>query len=146
MSAVVSLRPPNERDEQAATLAGASQRSAGAALQSLGITMGPEELGEGQPEVPSEMVIVDRVKVFFTRSGFEVHAPFRSQFSIAARKSEFEEFFDVEIVVDEETLLSGVTVKGGGRELPVDVLPSGIRGIVKAISFPPPPELPGFFT
>lgn len=146
MSAVVTLRAAGERDPDAPMLGGGRQGGAGAALQALGITMGSDEQAASAPQVTSEMVVVDRVKVFFTRAGFEVHAPFPSGFNIAARKSEFEEYFSVEIFVDEEQLLSGVTLKDGGRELPVEVLPSEVRTIVQAVEFPPPPELPGFFT
>lgn len=83
-----------------------------------------------------------RAKGYFEKSGFEVHAPIGTTFSIAASKSFFEEFFGEGLVVDEERFFAPVTTTEGGDQLPTDGLPEEIRDVVQAVFLPPPPELP----
>jgi len=80
------------------------------------------------------------VKTHFTQAGFEVHAPFNTSFSIAAKESVFEKFFGHKLLIDQETLLGTVTTESGSRDLPMDMLPDEVRPHVKAISFIPPPS------
>jgi len=86
------------------------------------------------------MRITSMVKQHFTTSGFEVHAPFASSFSIAAKESVFEKFFGQKLVIDQEQLLGTVTTEAGGLELPMDMLPDDVAPHVKSISFIPPPS------
>lgn len=105
--------------------------------------------GEGGPAVPSDVAVPEqgsamaRAKGYFTRAGFEVHAPVGTSFSVAAGRSKFEEFFGVRLVVDEETLLSPVTTEDGGDELPLDAVPEDVRALLEGISLSRPPEIPG---
>ncbi len=98
---------------------------------------GPSEVGVPLHENP-----IARAKSYFTSAGFEVHAPLRSSFSIAGRRSLFESFFGDRVVVDEEVLGGSVTTGAGGSELALDRLPEEIRTLVEKISFPPSPQLP----
>lgn len=80
-----------------------------------------------------------QVKGWFTKAGFEVHAPFISSFSIGAKQSLFEETFGALLVID-EGLTSSVTLEGGERDLDVERLPEEIRLLIKSIAFIPPPD------
>lgn len=99
-------------------------------------------VSEAGDESPPNQETLAKVKAHFTSSGFEVHAPFWSRFSIAGRRSFFEQFFGTRLVVDEEALIQTVTTETGERELPVVVLPPEVRQHVASISFIPPPDLP----
>jgi hypothetical protein len=84
-----------------------------------------------------------QVKGWFTKAGFEVHAPFISSFSIGAKQSLFEETFATRLILD-EGLTSSVTLEDGGRDLDVNRLPEEIRVLIKSISFVPPPDWANF--
>ncbi len=113
-----------------------------------GVDMGNQELGASAPEdpgavsVPGQGSAVAKAKGYFTKAGFEVHAPVGASFSIGGRRSHFEEFFGQPLRVDEERPFSPVTTADGGDQLPLDPLPDDVRAMVGSISFPPPPDLP----
>lgn len=95
---------------------------------------------------PGPSDVLARAKGWFEKAGFEVHAPIRMTFSIAAQRSFFENFFSVGLVVDEEHFFVPVTTADGGDQLPTDPLPEEIRSLVRSISLPPPPDLPDGLT
>ena len=113
-----------------------------------GVDMGAEGLGpsaQGEPgaaDVPGQGSAVAKAKGYFTKAGFEVHAPVGTSFSIGGRRSQFEGFFGQRLRVDEERLFSPVTTADGGNQLPLDAVPEEVRAMVESVSFPPPPELP----
>lgn len=80
-----------------------------------------------------------QVKGWFTKAGFEVHAPFISSFSIGGKQTLFEETFGAKLLIA-EGLTSSVTLEGGDRDLDVTRLPDEIRLLIKTISFIPPPD------
>lgn len=80
-----------------------------------------------------------QLKASLTKAGFEVHAPFQTTFSIGAKKSLFEEYFGLELAID-EGLLGIVTVTGGGQELSLDAVPDDVRVFVRRIAFVSPPS------
>ncbi len=113
-----------------------------------GVDLGLDEVAapsKGEPaatpavEQPSAMA---RVKRYFEKSKFDIHAPIGMTFSIAARRSFFEQFFGQRLVIDEERFFAPVTTADGSSQLSVEVLPEEIRVLVKSISLPPPPEIP----
>ena len=117
----------------------------GGEAAAVGGSPGSGRLAPADVSVPEQGSAMARVKGYFTRAGFEVHAPVGTTFSIAARRSLFEEFFGERLRVDEEQLLSPVRTADGGDSLPLERLPAEIRNLVEAVSFPPPPQLPGGF-
>lgn len=147
ISAVVELRPEAEASRGAPLENPAGVASEAAAmLQGYNLEQPPDS---GSPEiapagtgVPESGSATARAKGFFTRAGFEVHAPVGTSFSIAARRSHFEAFFGQSLVVDESQLGSPVTTAAGDRELPLGVLPDDVAHIVRSVAFLPPPELP----
>jgi len=80
-----------------------------------------------------------QLKADLTKAGFEVHAPFKTSFSIGAKKSLFEEYFAQKLLIDED-LLGIVTIDGGSQELPLDAVPDGVRAFVHSIAFVSPPS------
>lgn len=102
------------------------------------MTNAEERAAAGAPELHDNQATA-QVKGWFTKAGYEVHAPFQTSFSIGAKQSLFEETFGTTLVL-EEGLTSSVTVEGGGRDLDVDRLPEEIRQLIKTISFIPPPD------
>jgi hypothetical protein len=102
------------------------------------MTNNEERKAAGAPELHDNQATA-QVKGWFTKAGFEVHAPFISSFSIGAKRSLFEETFGTHLVI-EEGLTSSVTLEGGGRDLDVERLPEEIRQLIKTISFIPPPD------
>ncbi len=99
----------------------------------------PEGAGSSAPDWPT----VAKTKSYFTSAGFEVHAPLGTSFSIGAKRSHFESYFGQQLAVDEDDLLGVVTTADGGADLPLDPLPDDVRPAVKAVTFPPKPDLPG---
>ncbi len=97
--------------------------------------------GPGDVSVPTSGSDLARAKAYFTKAGFEVHAPLGTSFSIGNRKSRFETFFGQALVLDDDVLGSPVTLEGGGRDLPVEPLPDEIREMVESITLPEPPDL-----
>lgn len=97
-------------------------------------------------KVPVAVAQVARTKQFFANSGFEVHAPVGSTFSIGGKQSVFERFFDVELSVDETQLGSPVSTASGERHLDLDTLPEEFHLILESITFPPAVEIPGLAT
>jgi hypothetical protein len=107
--------------------------------------------GERSSEAPEsgiplseDLRAVGLVKSRFTSAGFEVHAPFTGMFSIGGRRSLFEKYFGLEVVVDDTQLIRKVQTAGGSYDLPLDKLPDELQGLVKSIAFPPPPDFAGF--
>ncbi len=90
---------------------------------------------------PRDLATIARTKSYFTNAGFEVHAPLGMSFSIAAKRSHFEEYFGQKLAIDDEDLFGAVTTEGGDAVLPLDPLPDDIRPMVRAVTFPPPPSL-----
>lgn len=149
LSAVVSMRrdrPPGADDEPtvenpggvggeaAAILAGSNPSDASASSRAVSAS---------DVAVPAHGGAIARTKAYFTKAGFEVHAPLGALFSIGNRKSRFETFFGQPLVIDEDRLGGPVTMEGGGRDLPLEPLPDEIREMVEAITLPSPPDLPG---
>ncbi len=92
----------------------------------------------------NDLARITPVKGHFTSAGFEVHAPFTGQFSIGGRRSLFEQYFGQRVLVDDSQLMRKVTTEDGGYDLPLEVLPDELRGLVKSICFQPPPDFAGF--
>lgn len=90
----------------------------------------------------NDMASIAPVKGHFTSAGFEVHAPLGSSFGIAGPKSLFEKIFDRGLVVNDQDLVTSITVEGGGVDLPLDSLPEDLRAVVESVSFIAPPPLP----
>jgi hypothetical protein len=106
---------------------------------------------ERQTETPEsgiplseDLRAIGLVKSRFTSAGFEVHAPFTGMFSIGGRVSLFESYFGEKITVDDRQLIRTVTTAAGSYDLPLDPLPDELKGLVKSISFTPPPDFAGF--
>jgi hypothetical protein len=113
------------------------------------VTVLPKE--ERQAETPEsgiplseDLRVIGLVKSRFTSAGFEVHAPFTGKFSIGGRRSLFEQYFGQKVNVDDSQLIRKVTTEDGGYDLPLDVLPDELKGLVKSISFQPPPDFARF--
>ncbi len=141
LSAVVQLKPANERAPEDAV---EEARPAPQVAVPEGIHIAPAP-GEAPREVkvPVAVAQVARIKQFFANSGFEVHAPVGSQFSIGGKQSVFERFFATSLTVDEEQLGAPVSVEGGGRNLPLSTLPEEFQAIVAEVSFVPAIQIPG---
>ncbi len=90
----------------------------------------------------NDMASISPVKAHFTTAGFEVHAPLGSSFGIAGPKSLFEKTFGQTLVVNDQELVTSVTVEGGGYDLPLDPLPENVQGVVESVRFIEPPPLP----
>lgn len=90
---------------------------------------------------PRDLATIAKTKSYFTNAGFEVHAPLGMSFSIAAKRSHFEEYFGQKLAIEDEDLFGAVTTEGGDAVLPLDPIPDDIRPMVRAVSFPPPPDL-----
>ncbi len=146
VSAVVELR------EDAATSGAAVEDPINVASEAAGMLAGVD-LGledapapsKGEPAAtpaPGPGNAIAQAKRYFEKAKFDIHAPIGMTFSIAARRTYFEQFFGQRLVIDEERFFAPVTTADGGNELPVDGLPEDIRSLVKTISLPPPPELP----
>lgn len=103
-----------------------------------------QETPESGVPLSEDLRAMGLVKSRFTSAGFEVHAPFTGRFSIGARRSLFESFFGEPIVVDDTQLIRTVKTASGSFELPIEKLPEEVRGLVKSIEFPPPPDFAGF--
>lgn len=100
----------------------------------------PAEFLESESDAGAYQRETAKVKAHFTASGFEVHAPFTSNFSIGAKVSQFEAYFGKGVKLEDDGLFTSVTVEGGGRELDLDALPEDARAIVKSVFFMPPPD------
>ena len=90
----------------------------------------------------NDLASITPAKGHFTSAGFEVHAPLGSTFDIAGPKSQFEKTFGVDLVVNDQDLVTQVTTSGGDLELPLDPLPDEIRRVVASVRFAEPPPLP----
>lgn len=148
LSAVVHVRAGPEAtggpavENPAGVVSEASSMLAGYDLGSP-LDPGSPEAAPAGTDVAGQGSAVAAVKAFFTRAGFEVHAPVGTTFSIAATLSHFEDFFGQHLVVDEDELGAPVSVADGARQLSLEALPDDVRALVEEISFLPPPELPG---
>ena len=105
-----------------------------------GVDLGVDAASSAGPS--AGQASVSRLKGWFEKAGFEVHAPIGNTFSIAGRRSFFERFFARSLVVDEERFFAPVTTDDGGDQLPIEALPDEVRTMVRSISLPSPPELP----
>lgn len=104
------------------------------------------ETPESGVPLSEDLRVIGLVKSRFTSAGFEVHAPFTGKFSIGGRRSLFESYFGRKVIVDDSDLLRKVVTEDGGYDLPLDVLPEELKGLVQSISFMPPPDFTGFGT
>ena len=141
LSAVVQLKPVGERAP------GSAEEDTGPPPRvdiPEGVNIAPAP-GEAPREVkvPVAVAQVARCKQWFANSGFEVHAPVGSTFSIGGKQSQFERFFETTLTVDEEQLGNPVSLESGGRVLGLGVLPDEMKGIVAEISFTPAVQVPG---
>ena len=89
----------------------------------------------------NDLASITPAKGHFTSAGFEVHAPLGSTFGIAGPKSQFEKTFGVDLVVNDQDLVTQVTTSGGDLELPLDPLPEEVRKVVESVRFAEPPPL-----
>ena len=89
----------------------------------------------------NDLASISPVKGHFTSAGFEVHAPLGASFGIAGPKSLFEKLFDLTLVVNEQDMITTVTVEGGGYDLPLDPLPENVRSVIESLRFIDPPPL-----
>ena len=89
----------------------------------------------------NDMATITPVKGYFTSAGYEVHAPLGATFAIAAGKSQFEQTFGVELLVNDENLVTTVSTLTGDLDLPLDPLPEEIRKVVQSVRFTEPPPL-----
>lgn len=148
LSAVVSLRRDSQPEPGEATVEnpGGVGGEAAAILEGSSPT---EESSSSRAVSPADVAVpahggaIARTKAYFTKAGFEVHAPLGVLFSIGNRKSRFETFFGRTLVIDEERLGGPVTTEDGGRQLPLEPLPEEIRDLVEEITLPDPPDLLG---
>lgn len=95
---------------------------------------------------PAEL---EKVKIFFQDSGFEVGSGFANSFSITGEKKLFEKIFETKISTNEN---QAVKSRGGDSEnetseLSLTKLPGDIKKIVEAVTFTEPPDFgPGNFS
>ena len=89
----------------------------------------------------NDLASITPVKGHFTSAGFEVHAPLGATFAIAGPKSLFEKTFGRDLVVNDQDLVTTVTIVDGGLDLPLDPLPDNFRAIVESVRFTEPPPL-----
>ena len=89
----------------------------------------------------NDMATITPVKGHFTTAGFEVHAPLGSTFAIAGPKSQFENTFGVELLVNDQDLVTTVSTETGDLNLPLDPLPDNIKQVVESVRFTEPPPL-----
>lgn len=147
LSAVVYLRRDSQTDPDEATVEnpGGVGGEAAAILEGSSPT---DESTSSRVVSPADVAVpvhggaIARTKAYFTKAGFEVHAPVGDSFSIGAPQSHFEDFFGQRLTVDQERLFGSVTTVDGEDHLPLEALPEEVRAMVESISFPPPPELP----
>ncbi len=89
----------------------------------------------------NDMATITPVKGHFTTAGFEVHAPLGATFAIAGPKSQFEKTFGVELIVNDQDLVTTVSTESGDLNLPLDPLPDEIKRVVESVRFTEPPPL-----
>lgn len=142
LSAVVQLKPVEERAPQTDEPEETGPPPQVAVPEGIHIAPAPGEATR-EVKVPVAVAQVARTKQFFANSGFEVHAPVGSTFSIGAKQSVFERFFEVGLTVDEEQLGNPVSLDDGGRVLRLDTLPDEVRSLIAEISFAPAVKVPG---
>lgn len=147
VSAVVEVR--EETGDGAGAAAGDPMEVVAEATGMLaGVDLGLDDVAapsKGEPAptpAPDPPTPMAQVKRYFEKEKFDIHAPIAMTFSIAARRSHFEQFFGRRLVVDEERFFAPVTTADGGDQLPTEGLPGEIRAFVKSVSLPPPPDLP----
>ena len=140
---MVQLRPVEERAPGEESVAPETPRID--IPEGIHIAPAPGEATR-EVKVPVAVAQVARTKQFFANSGFEVHAPVGSTFSIGGKQSTFERFFDVELMVDENQLGSPVSTVAGDRHLDLHTLPEEFQVIVGSITFPPAVTVPGMPT
>lgn len=142
LSAVVKLKPVEERAPETGETEEEAPPPNVQVPEGIHIAPAPGEATR-EVKVPVAVAQVARVKQYFANSGFEVHAPVGSTFSIGAKQSVFERFFETTLTVDEDQLGCPVSVEGGDRFLGLDTLDGEMRVIVADISFIPAVQVPG---
>lgn len=140
LSAVVQLRPVSDRAPGEGAVAPEAPRID--IPEGVHIAPAPGEATR-EVKVPVAVAQVARTKQFFANSGFEVHAPVGSTFSIGSKQSTFERFFEVELTVDESQLGSPVSTAAGERHLSLGTLPEEFQFIIESVTFPPAVQVPG---
>lgn len=86
-------------------------------------------------------VEAERVMSFFRTAGFDVGPLIGNNFSITARAEQFEDVFRAELRRRGYGSVAAQREGGGADlELPLDSLPTTIRGLVAAATFPRPPD------
>ena len=143
ISAVVSLRrggPPDPEEPTVENPGGVAGEGA-AILEGSSASefnLGNRPVSPTDVAVPTHGGAIARAKAYFTKAGFEVHAPLGATFSIGNRKSRFETFFGRPLAIDETRLGGPVTTEDGRSELPLEPLPEEIREMVETITLPMP--------
>lgn len=142
ISAVVSLRRGGPDPDEATVENPGGVAGEGAAIlegsSASELTLGNRPVSPTDVAVPTHGGAIARSKAYFTKAGFEVHAPLGATFSIGNRKSRFETFFGIPLLIDENRLGGPVTTEDGARELPLEPLPEEIREMVETITLPVP--------
>lgn len=83
----------------------------------------------------------DEAKRFFASSGFEAGTAIGNSFSIAASVSTFEHFFKVRLSPQDKSGIRAVLKNGSSViELPLNVLPGKIKGMIMSVTFTPLPD------
>ncbi|CAN5144537.1 hypothetical protein BH24ACT1_BH24ACT1_08970 [soil metagenome] len=143
ISAVVSLRRGGHPDRNEPTVENpGGVGGEGAAIlegsSASEFALGSRAVSPTDIAVPAHGGAIARTKAYFTKAGFEVHAPLGATFSIGNRKSRFETFFGRPLVIDEDRLGGPVTTEDGERRLPLEPLPEEIREMVETVTLPSP--------
>jgi hypothetical protein len=147
VSAVVTLRPDDQKRDDDATVADPERVASEAAAVLEGGAPAPN-IAARRNARPADIAVpkgggsTAQIKGYFTNAAFEVHAPLGAVFSIGAPRSRFESFFGQSLVIEEGRLGSPVTTEDGGRELPTEELPAEVRTAVESIMLPEPPDFP----
>lgn len=141
LSAVVALKPVEERAPSGEAVETGPPPDV-QVPEGIHIAPAPGEATR-EVKVPVAVAQVAWAKQFFAKSGFEVHAPVGSTFSIGGKQSLFERFFETTLTVDEDQLGSPVSLESGGRVLDLEPLSDEMKVIVAEISFIPAIQVPG---
>jgi hypothetical protein len=128
---VLGLGMANPRNEPLAS-AQVVLRSASGRAPTGSDVISAETLGEFLPTPDA----VEKVKQFFTAAGFDVGSVVGNSLSITAPAQLFERVFKAR---PRRLPSGGLSVRGGGTELPLDALPAPVRAHIAAVAFPEPP-------
>lgn len=106
------------------------------------VTVRPPATPPSEGQEGRDFPTISKVKAHLTSAGFEIAAPLGRTFTIAAKRSHFEQFFGRGLAVDDSGFLRSVTTEDGGRELPLQVLPEELQERVESVAFVPPADFP----